>query len=855
MKSLPGKLINFVKWWMVRAPKRISKITSVVLALINNELSFTLNLKLLFTPLFGDYSIPGRMIGFIFRVSEIIVGSLVLLLLFLLSFILPVLWWLLPVILFFFINLLTIPVYILIFLGWFLAKKDIPDKRVNEIKNSDIIKSFRPNALNYLNLLLKNSSVNILPKLVLEPGILLILNKAELSNKEFLQKLVTAPSLDINHLAEKAYEYAVKQAVRYVELEHLFLSILANLPSVDTVLTTYGANLDICANTVKWILDQKEALSKIYFWQEDYEKPRMGGIGKGMTGRVTPMLNTVSEDFTYKVKKGLIGKIIGRKEEVKKIAELLSSSKVNILIIGEPGSGKTAIVKGIAYEIYKGTEFESIKFKRIVSLEIGALIAGTKTAGDVASRLTTIMNEIESSGDIVLFIDEIQNLITDVGGGGNEMTNVFSILEPHLAAGKVQFIGATNIENYRKYVEPNGSFARLFELIEIPQASKEDTLEILKYVSRKYETKYGVIISYKALQKVIELSDKLIHERVLPDKAIDILDRASAASIKEDKYITAEDIAKEISEITHVPVTSVTQDESQKLLNIENELKKRVIGQDQAIVQIGSALKRARVGIRNENKPIASFLFAGTTGVGKTETAKALAQTYFGNAKTMVRLDMSEYQQADSIDRLLGSPDGKSKGILTEAVRTSPFALVLLDEIEKAYSNILLTFLQVLDDGRITDSGGKVIDFTNTIVIATSNVGTKSIQEITQRNGAFEEMQETAMKEVRERFAPEFLNRFNGIIVFRPLDMESVRKIADIMLDSVRKLSEDKGVKISFKPELIEELIKQGFSPEWGARPLARVIENTVESYLAVKFLSNEIKQGDTVDLGMEVFK
>jgi ATP-dependent Clp protease ATP-binding subunit ClpC len=462
------------------------------------------------------------------------------------------------------------------------------------------------------------------------------------------------------------------------------------------------------------------------------------------------------------------------------------------------------------------------------------------------------MDEVKNSGDIILFIDEIHNLIA-AANSENEGSNIFSLLEPHIK-GNIQFIGATNIQNYRKHIEPNGSFARLFELIEITQATKEDTIEILKYRAKYFERDYHITITYPALIKVIDLSEKLIHERVLPDKALDILNRTASSKANTNKYLTSEDISIEISEVTHVPVATIDENESKKLLGIEAQLKKRVIGQDDAIKKVAASLKRARVGIRNEKKPIASFLFVGTTGVGKTETAKALAREYFGDEKVMIRLDMSEYQQADSINRLIGTPDGKSLGILTEAVRAKPFSLILLDEIEKAYSNILHAFLQVLDDGRLTDSTGRVIDFTNTIIIATSNVGTKEIQGISAGNGTFEEIQTKAMAAVREKFAPEFLNRFNGIIVYKPLELNSVNKIAELMLESVRKTANDKGIKVDFKPELISELVKRGFNIEWGARPLARVIEDSVESFLATKILSKEIKKGDTLSIGTEVF-
>jgi ATP-dependent Clp protease ATP-binding subunit ClpA len=341
----------------------------------------------------------------------------------------------------------------------------------------------------------------------------------------------------------------------------------------------------------------------------------------------------------------------------------------------------------------------------------------------------------------------------------------------------------------------------------------------------------------------------------LPDKAILILDRAAAEVEATTKVVTTKVVEKVIAEMTHIPVETVTEDEAKRLLKIEDEMKEMVVGQDYAIKQVGSALKRARAGIRNENKPIASFLFVGTTGVGKTQTAKALANCYFGDAKNMIRLDMSEYQQLDSIDRLIGSPDGTTKGVLTENVRSRPFALLLLDEIEKAHPNILLTFLQVLDEGRLTDSSGLVIDFTNTIIIATSNAGTRVIQQAFAEHKTEDETKELAMIEVRSKFAPEFLNRFNGIIVFNPLSKDDVLKIARLLLKGVQKNADERGVKLTFTEDLISKITDKGYNPEWGARPMSRVIEDTVESYVAERLLSGELKQGDEKEIGVEVFE
>ncbi len=844
--------MNYIEWLLIRTPKKIFVILKRLTILVNNEIAFTLNLRLLFTPIYGDYTKAGRAIGFFFRIGEVLIGTILVLSLVIITLLSPVLWLSLPIVILLTLGMWeTVTFVIATFVAWLFIHRDIPKKKVNRIVDGeDSLISFRPTSLLFAALIL-NNPIGI-PK---DPRIYYLLKKLELLGTDILNKLSQTTSLYKDDILKNAFEITKSHNVRYVEKEHILYALLKSIPNYDVLLSSYNLILDNVEDTVKWIVNEREDNSRAHFWQEDYEMPSIGGIGKGMTGRATPHLNSVSQDFTQMAKHGLLNQIVGRREEIKDIADILSGEKVNILIIGEPGSGKTSIVKGIAQKIFKGTEYKSLKFKRIVSLDPGALVAGTSNSGTLADKLKIVMEEIKASGDIILFIDEIQNLlISENAQNGDAPSTPFAVLEPYLATNRIQFIGATNVANYRKYIEPNGSFSRLFDVVEIQEASKADTLEILKVVARKFENQYKIIISYPALRKVIELSDKLIHERVMPDKAIDILNRTASSISNSTKFLTAENIAVEISQVTKVPVSSISQDESQKLLNIEKDLMKKIIGQDPAINQIGASLKRARAGIRNEGKPIAGFLFVGTTGVGKTETAKALAQVYFGDVKSMIRLDMSEYQQIDSIDRLIGDPKTGFGGFLTDAVRSRPFALVLLDEIEKAHPNVLLTFLQVLDDGRLTDSSGRVVDFTNTIIIATSNVGTKKIQEVSRRNGIFDELKEEAMKEVKDHFAPEFLNRFSGIIVFKPLDMLSVRKITEIMLEKIKRLSEEKGIKVSFKPELVDELIKRGYDPEQGARPLARVIENSVESYLAVDILSKKIVKGSSIDLGLEVF-
>jgi len=844
---------EFLYWWIGIAPKRILITGKRFLILLNNSLSFTLNVRLLFTPLFGDFTFIGRLIGFSIRIFEIVFGVILMGTVSLTVLLLPIIWLTMPIILFYYIKFWAVLVYILIYLIWLFLTKDLPKRKVIQVKEEDYLNTFRPTSIKLVNFLNKSFPVG-LDILLEQKEIKNVLLMDELTNKGFPEKLKGSPIFDTSKITIDAYRLAVKHGSRFVEPEHIFFSFVSKVQKPETLLSTFGTTQDELEKTIQWVVEEREHLSKIYIWQEDCEMLFVGGIGKGMTGRVTPFLDSISEDFTRKVISGRIEKIIDRENEIKKIADLLTGTRENIMVIGDPGSGKTSIVRGIAYKIIEGTEYKSLKNRRIVSLDIGSLIAGAKTAGDISAKLNLALSEIKGSGDIILFIDEVHNLVTSAGDKNAETSTIYSILEPHLISDQIQFIGATSIPNYRKFIEPNGAFARLFNIIEIKEASKEDTLEILKARCRKIKIKLNVTVTYPALIKIVTLSQKLMHERVLPDKALDILNRVVSNASQSSRLVNSEFIAKEVAEMTNIPSEIITENEAQKVLKIEEIMQKMVIGQNHAIKQISSALKRGRVGVRNEEKPIASFLFVGTTGVGKTQTAKALAKSYFGDQRTMIRIDMSEYQQADSISRLIGNSDGSSKGILTEAVRTKPFSLILLDEIEKAHPNILLTFLQVLDDGRLTDSSGTVVNFSNSIIIATSNVGTRSIQEIFQRGGTLEEMDTIAKKEVGNKFAPEFLNRFTGIIVFNPLTIENIRSIALLLLGDIKNIMQDKGIKLTFRPNLVDELIRRGYSPEWGARPLARVIEDTVESYIATKMLKNEIKPGDELDLGMEVF-
>lgn len=850
MQNLPKHVLDFFVWYFVRAPKKIYIVSTRAIRLLNNELSLTLNLRLLFTPLYNDYTKLGRLLGFVYRVLKMFFGVWVLLLFIAALLSLILIWYLLPFLVIYYLKLWFFLFVLLVYVVKEFMRDDSGEFRVYELNGRSYEKAFRTSTLSLFDKL--RESGNDYSFLSTNKEIYAVLYRCELIGSDFFSKLNQAlPQLNKAQLSQNAYEYAEKYRVRYVEPEHLFLAILSQAQKIDIVLSTYKLELKHIESCVEWMVSIREDAAKAHFWQVDYDVPLIGGVDKGRTGRITPFLDAHSVDLTKEAQMGRVKKPVGKDDIIEQIIALLGASgQKNVMIIGEPGSGKTTVVRGLALQIIKGTPYESLKFKRIVSLDTGLVAAGTRSIGEVSTKINALMNEIEGSRDIILFIDEMHNFLM---GDDSTLSGVFSVLETYASSGKFQIIGATSSANFRKYIEPVSSFARLFDVVDVAEATPDVSLEILKDEALLLEKDYNIVISYPALVATVNYCKRLIHERVFPDKAVDVL-RRTCTSLKHKKFINAEDVAHQVSLLTHVPVSSINESESQKLLNIEDEMRKMVIGQDPAVIQIGAALKRARVGIRNENKPIASFLFVGTTGVGKTQTAKALAKSYFGDEKAMIRLDMSEYQQQDSINRLLGTPDGSMGGYLTDQVRSKPFSLILLDEIEKAHHNILLTFLQVLDEGRLTDSQGRTIDFTNAIIIATSNVGTRSIQQVAERDGHFDEMKAAAMHDVEDKFAPELLNRFNGIIVFKPLSRGDVRKIADLILDRVRKMADAKGIKVTFAPELIDELAHRGFDPQNGARPLTRVVEEFVETNLAERILRGDIAAGDEFLMGTEIF-
>ncbi|MBP2071934.1 ATP-dependent Clp protease ATP-binding subunit [Thermoanaerobacterium butyriciformans] len=635
----------------------------------------------------------------------------------------------------------------------------------------------------------------------------------------------------------------------------------------------------------------------------------------------TPNLNQFGRDLTELAREGKLDPVIGREKEIERVIQILSRrTKNNPCLIGEPGVGKTAIAEGLAEAIESGTIPEILKGKRVVTLDMASMVAGTKYRGEFEDRLKNVLNEVIKAGNVILFIDELHTII---GAGAAEgAIDASNILKPALARGEIQVIGATTIDEYRKYIEKDPALERRFQPIMVEEPSVEETIEILKGLRDKYEAHHRVKITDEAIEAAAKLSHRYITDRYLPDKAIDLIDEAAsrvrlktvtappeikeledklnmlnkdkeeairtqeyekAAKIRDeeqkikeqlenlkskwqqnslvkDKSVGAEEISQIVSLWTGIPTQKLAQEESERLLHLEEILHKRVIGQDEAVDAVARAIRRARVGLKDPRRPIGSFIFLGPTGVGKTELSKALAEAMFGDESAIVRIDMSEYMEKFSVSRLIGSPPGyvgyEEGGELTEKIRRKPYSVILFDEIEKAHPDVFNILLQILDDGRLTDSKGRTVDFKNTLIIMTSNVGAQLIKKQTtlgfmpegeENKASYEKMKENILDELKKSFRPEFLNRIDDIIVFRQLTQDDIRKITDLMIADLNKRLKDNNISLEFTDDAKEELLKEGYDVTYGARPLRRAIQKVVESELSELMLKGEVKSGDKI--------
>ena len=719
----------------------------------------------------------------------------------------------------------------------------------------------------------------------------------------------------LKRILERSFVEARRTGNYIIGTEHILMSLLEE-PNCQAVEIIESAGIDI--RSLYSDVIESMGLSVAGDTDRDGQKH---GTAKKSGGKNTPNLNSYGTDLTEMVRENKIDPIIGRGTEIERVIQVLSRrTKNNPCLIGEPGVGKTAIAEGLAQHNIEGSVPEPLKNKRVVTLDIASMIAGSKYRGDFEERLKNVIEEVKKEGNVILFIDELHVL---VGAGSAEgAMDAANILKPSLARGEIQVIGATTLDEYKKHIEKDAALERRFQPIIVSEPSEEDAIAILKGIRDKYEAHHGVKISDEAIESAVRLSSRYIRDRFLPDKAIDLMDEAAsklrmknltappdmkskeeeikrvagekenavrnqdfekAATLrdkekvlaseleemkknwnsesgKEKLTLTAEDIEDVVTQTTGIPVKKLVHEESERLLNMENILHKRVVGQDEAVNAVARAIRRGRVGLKDPKRPIGSFLFLGPTGVGKTELSKALAEVLFGDESAMIRVDMSEYMEKHTVSKMIGSPPGyvgfDDGGQLTEKVRRKPYSVILFDEIEKAHPDVFNIMLQILDDGRLTDAKGRTVDFKNTVIIMTSNIGAKTITDskklgFTPAEDNFDRNQETirenVMDELKRSFRPEFLNRIDDIIVFKQLDREDIKKIASRLCDSVVKSLKELGITLSVEDSAIDVLVEKGFDVTYGARPLKRAIQSLIEDKMAEKMLEKTFSEGDEV--------
>lgn len=587
------------------------------------------------------------------------------------------------------------------------------------------------------------------------------------------------------------------------------------------------------------------------------------------------MIERYSIDLTNEAKEGRLDPVTGRDREIERLIHiLLRRTKNNPIIIGEAGVGKTAIVEGLAQKVIEGSIPKDLAGRRIMQLDLASLIAGAAHRGEFEERFRAVIKEAQaSSGQVILFIDEIHALI---GAGDSEGTmDASNIIKPYLARGQIQLIGTTTTAEYRKYFERDKAFERRFQPILVDEPSEDVAVEMLKVLQPKYEKFHNITFSPESLDAAVHLSKKYVGERFLPDKAVDLLDEAGAEvklqvseGKRKENIVQKGDIEKVVSAWTGIPITKLTEDESQKLIHMEDLIHKRFIDQNEAVVSIAEAIRRGRIGLSAANRPIASFIFLGPTGVGKTELAKTMAEILFGKEEAMIRLDMSEYMEKHEVAKLIGAPPGyvgyEEGGQLTEAVRIKPYSIVLLDEIEKAHPDVFNILLQLLEDGRLTDNKGNTISFKNTVVIATSNIGSQIIQKTLSEEGQasqeefdkkFAELSKKLMDEMHKFFRPELLNRFDELVVFKPLGAGDMNQIAKLNIEKTRKLLKDQGFELQISEMALSELAKEGYDPVYGARPLRRLIQSAIENPISLQIISRNFVAGDTILINFDAAK
>lgn len=659
---------------------------------------------------------------------------------------------------------------------------------------------------------------------------------------------ILAPALEETLVLSFVDAYNLKQ--KSIEILNLIAYCYQKDPRLAEVLYELEVDQAKITNAVEWFRVNQKMLANYKAYRESALLKPGTGMNRAYTAVATPTLDHFSHDITIESKYGGNDICVGRQKEINSIFEAFTGGHSGVLLVGPTGVGKSTIITGLAQLMVEENVPDFLKDKRLVELDVSRLVSGAEAAA-AEERLLSAISEINHSGNIILYIDNIENLI-GISAGSQESLDLSEVLAEALSRKNLICIASATAENYAKFIE-NRALGNALTTIGIKEPEFNEAIQILESKVGFLESKYDVYIVYSALEQAVKMSERYLHDKFLPLKAIDLLEKATLIAAKNFQndpakgFCGQEEVAAAIGEMTGIPASRVTANESQKLLNLETEIHKRLVGQDEAVTAVASSLRRSRAQLKEGKRPIASFLFLGPTGVGKTELAKAVSEVYFGDEDYLVRIDMSEYQYPDSVRKMIGDIDG-AQGYLTEAVRKKPFSLILLDEVEKAHPDILNLFLQLLDDGRLTDGQGKTISFTESIIIATSNIGAVYIQEQIRAKANINIIkQELIDNQLNKYMRPELVNRFDGIIVFKPLSENDVLSIATLMLKKIKKSLGDKGINLKADKDGVQILAHEGYDPKFGARPLRRLLQDKIEDSIANKLLSGELKRRDTV--------
>ncbi|HBQ50719.1 TPA: hypothetical protein DD690_01920 [Candidatus Daviesbacteria bacterium] len=825
---------HLIKFWYMESFDVFFRTWKNLILFLEEDLAVGLMWKLIFTPLFHDSSFIGRGLSIAFRMGRILIGLFAFACATALMIVICIYWLLLPMLAVADILQLLSRVLFLSGIGLFIIHVlTHPHKKIWQIKQSSDLWSastIKKEDLSFKKLLLDPEVVNLLSNLELE-----------------VSHLPDLQIIDADKLEEKAFELAKTSGAVYITPYYFFVAQIQEIPNIDQFLLKMDLSLEDFSQALLYLEKKRQNWRSVFIWDDDFAVHHLKGVNRGWLGTPTPALDLVGSDLTKEAAKYGFPDLIRKSGVFEEITHILSQTTGrNVAVVGPPGSGKSALIKFLAQKIVVGDAPDALSTKRLVLLDFTKLLSGIKTQGDLAERIKNVFEEVEYAQNVIIVIEEIHNL--GLGEAGTSF-NLYSLMSPYLESDGFQFIATTETENYSRILEKQGSFARLFRKIELSPATEEETLEVLVDRAITVERKNKIKISLVALKEAVKLAQKLIHDRVLPDSAISVLKEAQTKAV--NGWVTKNIVREVVSQFVKVPLSDLGTADKSKLLNLEAEIHGRLIDQEQAVKAVADTLRRSVTGLREENRPIGSFLFVGPTGVGKTELAKTLSDVYFKQEGAFIRFDMSEYQNPESVARLIGA-SGEG-GQLTELVRNRPYALLLLDEFEKADPKILTLFLQVLEDGRLTDGAGRTVNFENTIIIVTSNAGSLSIAQGLSNGKNLEQIDKEVNEELLKVFKPELVNRFDEVVIFKPLSPEDLQKIVGIKLAGLQKQLKEKGFLVEFDDGLIAELGKQGFDPVLGARPLRRLIQDTLESKLSRLILENKLVKGQTFKAGAEL--